>query len=146
MIISSEIICSIRLRLHRNTYHIGLYRLHGPWMLPDKPKFTVLQIYIKLASTAFDETSSYWSAKKSQLFIGQLKNPCFWLVTIAHRLGSTFTEIDRNGFDDRIGRLIALSWYFPRFPHLGTRFCAIVNTWNTGLSVENNSLCRLHGP
>ena len=41
-------------------------------MLPDKAKFIVCSI-IKLASIAFDETFSYWSVKKSQLFIGQFK-------------------------------------------------------------------------
>ena len=41
-------------------------------MLPDKATFTVCSI-IKLASIAFDETSSYWSAKKSHIFIGQFK-------------------------------------------------------------------------
>ena len=36
-------------------------------MLPDKAKFTVCSL-IKLASIAFDETSSYWSAKKISAF------------------------------------------------------------------------------
>ena len=35
-----------------------------PVTLPDKAKFTVCSI-IKLATIAFDETSSYWSAPKS---------------------------------------------------------------------------------
>ena len=38
-------------------------KLHGPSMLPDKAKFTICSI-IKLATIAFDETSSYWSALK----------------------------------------------------------------------------------
>ena len=38
--------------------------LHGPRLLPDKAKFTVCSI-IKLATIAFDETSSYWSAPES---------------------------------------------------------------------------------
>ena len=38
--------------------------LHGPWLLPDKAKFTVCSI-IKVATIAFDETSSYWPASKS---------------------------------------------------------------------------------
>ena len=41
-----------------------LDRLHGPCLLPGKAKFTVRSI-IKLATIAFDETSSYWSALKS---------------------------------------------------------------------------------
>ena len=39
-------------------------RLHGPRLLPDKAKVTMCSI-IKLATIAFDETSSYWSAPKS---------------------------------------------------------------------------------
>ena len=37
--------------------------LHGPWLLPDKAKFTVCSI-IKLATIAVGETSSYWLAPK----------------------------------------------------------------------------------
>ena len=40
-----------------------------PSLLPDKAKFTVCSI-IKLATIAFDETSSYWSAPKSSYFLG----------------------------------------------------------------------------
>ena len=39
-------------------------KLHGPCLLPDKAKFTVCSI-IKLATIAFDETSSYWLAPKN---------------------------------------------------------------------------------
>ena len=39
------------------------WALHGPWLLPDKANFTACSI-IKLATIAFDETSSYWSALK----------------------------------------------------------------------------------
>ena len=53
-----------------NTTHLKFQKLiklkilHGPCLLPDKAKFTVCSI-IKLATIAFDETSSYWSAPKS---------------------------------------------------------------------------------
>ena len=44
--------------------------LHGPWLLPDKAKFTVRSITKQLSTIAFDETSSYWSAPKNSLFLG----------------------------------------------------------------------------
>ena len=90
-------------------------------MLPDKAKFTMCSI-IKLASIAFDETSSYWSAKKISAFHWPIKKIChyfcFRLVNIAHRLGSTFTEIDRNGLNDRIGRLNGRIMIFSPFPNV----------------------------
>ena len=69
-------------------------------MLSDKAKFTLCSI-IQLASIAFDQTSSYWSAKKSRLFICQFSafdwSPLLtgWVVHIPKLTG--------------IGRLIAVS-------------------------------------
>ena len=46
--------------------------------------------------------------------------------------------------NDRIGRLNYQTMIFSPFSAcLILRFCAIENTLNTGLSVENNSRCRL---
>ena len=70
---------------HRmNFIYLLIYLLHGPWVLPDKAKFTVCSI-IKLATIAFDETSSYWSAPKklliSRLFIG--RHTVVWLPLVS---------------------------------------------------------------
>ena len=75
-------------------------------MLPDKAKFTVCSI-IKLATIAFDETSIYWSAPKSSLFLGfslvaTRLSDYHWSAFRNHE-GSTFTEKDRNKLNNRIG-------------------------------------------
>ena len=75
-------------------------------MLPDKAKFTVCSI-IKLATIAFDETSSYWSAPKSSKFFGfslvaTRFSDYYWSAFRNHE-GSTFTEKDRNMLNYRIG-------------------------------------------
>ena len=75
-------------------------------MLPDKAKFTVCSI-IKLATIAFDETSSYWSVPKSSKFLGfsllaTRLSDYHWSAFRNHE-GSTFTEKDRNKLNNRIG-------------------------------------------
>ena len=74
--------------------------------MPDKAKFTVCSI-IKLATIAFDETSSYWSAPKCSLFLGfslgvTRLSDYHWSAFRNHK-GSTFTEKDRNKLNYRIG-------------------------------------------
>ena len=75
-------------------------------MLPDKAKFTVCSI-IKLATIAFDETSSYWSAPKSSEFLGfsliATRLPDYHWSAFRNHEGSTFTEKDRNKLNYRIG-------------------------------------------
>ena len=66
-------------------------------------------LYNQASSVAFDETSSYWSALESSIFLG------FSLVTtwlfgfhwsaFRNHEGSTFTEKDQNKVNDRIGPL-----------------------------------------
>ena len=51
-----------------------------PVTLPDKAKFTVCSI-IKLATIAFDETSSYWSAPNSSYFSAFHTSPHGCLIT-----------------------------------------------------------------
>ena len=50
-------------------------------MLPDKAKFTVCSI-VQLATIAFDETSSYWSAPKALNFSAFDWSPHGCLITI----------------------------------------------------------------
>ena len=61
---------------------------------------------IKLATNAFDETYSYWSATKSSKFLGfslvaTRMSDYHWLAFRNHE-GSTFTEKDRNKLNYRI--------------------------------------------
>ena len=65
-------------------------------MLPDKAKFTACSI-IKLATIAFDETSSYWLAQKAPNFSAFHWSSHGCLITIGPHFvitseGSTFTE------------------------------------------------------
>ena len=62
--------------------------LHGPWLLPDKAKFTVCSI-IQLATIAFDETSSYWSAPKSSYFSAFHWSPHGCLITTGQHFVTT---------------------------------------------------------
>ena len=57
-------------------------------LLPDKAKFTVCSI-IQLATIAFDETSSYWSAPKSSYFLGFHWSPHGCLITIGQHFVTT---------------------------------------------------------
>ena len=74
-----------------NVIHVskvyGYFLFEDKIARPDKAKFTVCSI-IKLATIAFDETSSYWSAPKSSLFLG------FSLV--ATRLSDYYWSAFRN--------------------------------------------------
>ena len=62
--------------------------MHGPSLLPDKAKFTVCSI-IKLATIAFDETSSYWSAPKAPNFSAFHWSPHVCLITIGQHFVTT---------------------------------------------------------
>ena len=95
--------------------------------MPDKAKFTVCSI-IKLATIAFDETSSYWSApKKAPNFSAFHWSPHGCLITI-HRSafrsheGSTSTEKKRNKLNYRIG---------PKGPNLQLlQLCTAHTAWS----------------
>ena len=85
---------------------------------------------IKLATIAFDETSSYWSAPKSFYFIGfslvatQLSD-YHWSAFRNHE-GSTFTEKDRNKLNWTKAELITSYCSYARSAQPGpirTRLC-----------------------
>ena len=66
-------------------------------------------LYNQASSIAFDETSSYWSALKSSLFLGfslatTRKSGFHWSAFRNHQC-ITFTEKDQNKFNYRIGPL-----------------------------------------
>ena len=73
-------------------------------MLPDKTKFTVCSIS-KLATIAFDESSSYWLGQNAPSFSAFHWSPYGCLIWSAFRNheGSTFIEKDRNKLNYRIG-------------------------------------------
>ena len=66
-------------------------------------------LYNQVSSIAFDETSSYWSALKSSLFLGfslaTTRESGFYWSAFRNHQGSTFTEKDRNKLNYRIGPL-----------------------------------------